>query len=135
MKHIVTFLLAMHMWAPIAAWAGDDSKAKNPLDYGLGQYGLILGIALLGGIVAWWSKVRKGEIPAWSLNHLVGELSTSALAGLLCFWICEWAGFPPLLTAAMTGIFGHMGTKGLAILEEWGKSRLPNPSVILTSKD
>ena len=85
-------------------------------------------MALLGGLVGWAAKVRKGELPAWSINHLVGELATSALAGLLCFWICEWGGVAPLLTAALTGICGHMGTRALTMLEEWGKARFPGAS-------
>lgn len=133
-KSIVRAYLSLCMLAPAVSMAGDD-KTKNPLDYSLSQYGLILGIALLGGVASFAAKVRRGDISAWSINYLIGELATSALSGLLCFWICEWAGFPPLLTAAMTGIFGHMGPKGMTLLEDWGKARLPSPSVILTSKD
>lgn len=114
---LVTLVLALHLLAPAAMWAQD--KAKNPLDYSLKQYALFLGAALLGGFVNWFSKVRSGVLPATSINHLVGELSTSAFAGLLCFWICEWSGFPQLLTAALTGIMGHMGTRGLSLLEDW----------------
>lgn len=125
MKNIIAILLSLHLMLPIVSWAGEDIKAKGPLDYSLSQYGLILGIALLGGMVSWGTKVRKGELPPWSLNHLIGELATSALAGLLCFWIFEWAGAAPLLTAAMTGICGHMGTRALTMLEEWGKARFP----------
>lgn len=128
MRFVINIILCLHLLTPIAVWAQDAARSKNPLDYSLSQYGLILSIALLGGFVGWWGKVRRGEISAWSLNHLVGELATSALAGLLCFWLCEWAGFPPLLTAALTGIFGHMGTKAMTLLEEWGKNRLPKPT-------
>lgn len=125
MRLITIFLLCLHLLAPIATWAQEVNRTKSPLDYSLKQYGLILGIALLGGLVSWGAKVRKGELPSWSINHLVGELATSALAGLLCFWICEWAGAAPLLTAALTGIVGHMGTKGMTMLEEWGQRRFP----------
>ena len=114
---LCSLVIALHLLLPAVAWAQD--KVRSPLDYSLKQYALFLGTALLGGIVSWYSKVRSGAIAATSLNHLVGELCSSALAGLLCFWICEWAGFPPLLTAALTGIFGHMGTRGIALLEEW----------------
>lgn len=123
MRLLVSLMLCLHLLAPVSVWAKD--ALKDPMDYSLRQYGFILGIALLGGLVGWAGKVRKGEISAFSLNHLVGELATSALAGLLCFWLCEWAGVAPLLTAALTGIFGHMGTRGLSMLEEWGKSKFP----------
>lgn len=91
---------------------------KDPLSYSLGQYGLVLGISLLGGLVAWGDKVRRGHIRAWSLMALVGELATASLAGLLCFWACEWAGFAPNLTAALTGLAGYMGTRALALAEK-----------------
>lgn len=115
-------LLCAHLALPV--WAQVQAAAKSPLDYSLKQYGLILGIALLGGAVSWYSKVRRGEIPLWSIHHLVGELATSALAGLLCFWLCEWAGFQPLLTSALAGIAGHMGAKAITLLEEVAAKRL-----------
>lgn len=103
------------------------AAGKDPLDYPLKQYGLMLGTALLGGLVSWWAKVRKGEAQAWHLTNLVGELSTSAFAGLIAFWLCEWASTPALLTASLVGISGHMGTRAIAAFEEfaqrrWGKS-------------
>lgn len=121
MRFIATIIVALYLLAPIISSA--EPKDRSPLDYGLKQYGLTLGVALLGGFVAWYSKVRRGEIPMWSINHLIGELSTSALAGLLCFWICEWAGFPPLLTGALTGICGHMGTRAVTMFERFAERR------------
>lgn len=122
MRHIIiSFVLAFHLLMPIAVLA--QEKAKGPLDYGLKIYSLFLGAALLGGVVSWFNKVRSGLLPAWSINHLVGELCTSAFAGLLCFWFCEWAGFPQLLTAVLTGVMGHMGTRGITLLEEWAAHR------------
>ena len=101
------------------AWA----QAKDPLGYPLKQYGLMLGIALLGGLVSWFAKIRRGELAAWNVMHLVGELSTSAFAGLIAFWICEWAAFSPVLTASLVGIAGHMGTRAIAAFEEFAQRR------------
>jgi hypothetical protein len=124
MKHyLAALVVAFHLLAPAAAWAQD--KAKSPLDYSLKQYALFLGIALLGGFVSWLNKVRAGVISAASINHLVGELCTSAFAGLLCFWVCEYYGVPPLVTGTLTGIFGHMGTRSLTLLEEWAAKKFP----------
>lgn len=94
------------------------TTVKGPLDYPLKQYGLILGVSLLGGVVAWGNKVRLGKLHAWNLMALVGELATASLAGLLCFWACEWANFAPNLTASMTGLAGYMGTRALALAEK-----------------
>lgn len=118
---IISILLAAHLLLPALAWA--QVRLKDPLDYSLKTYGLIIAIAMLGGAASWYGKVRKGDIPGWSMFHLMGELMTSALAGLLCFWLCEWAGFAPLLTAAATGVAGHMGTRAITLLEEWAMKR------------
>lgn len=96
---------------------------KDPLNYSLQQYGAILGIALVGGLVSWVAKVRAGRMRGFHVLQLMGELTTSAFAGLLMFWLCEWAGAPKLLTICLVGIFGHMGTRGIALLEEWAERR------------
>lgn len=124
MRFIASLIIVVCLLAPIITNA--EPKDRSPLDYSLKQYGLTLGVALLGGFVAWYSKVRRGEIPMWSINHLVGELSTSALAGLLCFWICEWANFPPLLTGALTGICGHMGPRAVTMFEQFAERKFSN---------
>jgi predicted CDP-diglyceride synthetase/phosphatidate cytidylyltransferase len=80
-------------------------------------------VATLGGLVSWYGKVSRGVLPPWSIHHLVGELVTSSLAGLLCFWLCEWAGLAPLLTAALVGLSGHAGAKGIQLLENWAAKR------------
>jgi len=104
--------------------AAAGTENKSPLDYPLSQYGLMLSTALLGGLVSWWAKVRKGEASAWALHTLIGELCTSAFAGLLAFWLCEWAGTPQLLTVSLVGIAGHMGTRAIAAFETWAQTRL-----------
>lgn len=115
--HIRVFA-ALTALAVGAAHAESTTPLKNPLDYPIKQYGLILGVSLLGGLVAWGNKVRLKQLHAWNLMALVGELATASLAGLLCFWACEWAGFAPNLTASLTGLSGYMGTRALAIAEE-----------------
>lgn len=112
---LITIVLCLHLLLPAAVWA--QTVARSPLDYSIKQYGLVLGFALLGGLVSWYHKVRSGVLPGWSINHLIGELCTSAFAGVLVFFVCEYMGLPPLLTAAATGIAGHMGTRGITMLE------------------
>lgn len=119
MKRITLWLAAL----TLAMQAHAAEPIKDPLSYPLRQYGLVLAVALLGGLVSWGAKVRAGTVQAWHLMSLVGELSTSALAGLLCFWLCEWQGFNPLLTASLVGIAGHMGTRALAMAEQVAEKR------------
>ncbi len=119
MKKLLGALLALiHVTPSSASGAG-----KDPLDFPLQQYAFLLGVALLGGLVSWYSKVRSGAVHAWNLMHLIGELATSAFAGLIAFWLCAWLGTPPLITAALVGISGHMGTRAIATFEGWAARR------------
>lgn len=114
----------------LAGWHAASSAAdsiKDPLAYPMSQYLAMLGAALLGGFVSWYAKVRRGELAGWNVMHLVGELATSAFAGLLCFWLCESAGTPQLVTISLVGISGHMGTRAISAFEQfaqrkWGRS-------------
>jgi NhaP-type Na+/H+ and K+/H+ antiporter len=103
----------------LAVWAGVATAAdKHPLSYTIGEYGLVLAAALLGGLVSFYAKVRKGAVRAANLMHLVGELTTSAFAGLLAFWVCEYLDVPQLLMPCVVGIAGHAGAQGISLLEE-----------------
>jgi CHASE2 domain-containing sensor protein len=93
--------------------------SQDPFDTPIRQYALMLGVALLGGLVSWATKVRKGELKAHNVMQLVGELATSAFAGLLAFWLCQWANTPGPLMAALVGIAGHMGTRAIGAFESW----------------
>lgn len=94
---------------------------KDPFDMPLKQYALMLGLALLGGLVSWIAKVRSGEAKPWNLMGLVGELATSAFAGLLAYYACLWLNVDPLLTPCVVGIAGHMGTRAIAWLESFAE--------------
>ena len=58
--------------------------------------------------------------------ELIGEIATSAFAGLITFWLCEAAQLDPLVTAALVGISGHMGSRALYQFERWAQTRLGN---------
>lgn len=103
--------------------AAARADAKDPLSYPAKQYGFVLGLALFGGLVSFYAKVRKGEAQALNIMQLVGELTTSAFAGLLCFWLCELAGAPALLAACLVGVAGHMGGRAVAAFETFAIQR------------
>jgi uncharacterized membrane protein len=115
MRILITLVLCLYLLMPIAVQA--QTTMRNPLSYSLAEYGLMLGVAIAGGVVAWIRKVRAGEYPAWSLGQLVGEMCISAFAGLLTFWGCEWMQVPQILTASMAGIAGLASSKFLSIAE------------------
>lgn len=124
MRSLYALILSFYLLVPLAAasWI-EVAKAKDPLEYSLRQYAFVFGVALAGGLVSWFNKLRKGEVNQWSVSSLVGELTTSAFAGVLCFWVCEFSSVQPLLTAALTGLAGHAGARTITLLEEWGMKR------------
>lgn len=110
MQSLIALMFATHA-------AGAFASERDPLNYPLKQWGLILFFSLLGGFVSWYRKVQRGELAATNLFTLIGEFTTSALAGLLAFMICDYFSVPVGLTAAVAGLAGHAGAKGLTIAE------------------
>lgn len=112
-------IVALNLLFPVMAQA--QEHLKSPLSYSLREYGVILGIALLGGFASWFSRVRRGEADGTKFSALIGELAISAFAGLIAFWICESLELSPLITAAVAGMAGHAGGNGITWLENLGK--------------
>ena len=112
---IFTILLCIHLLLPIAALA--QSQMRNPLQISLAEYGLMLGIAIFGGMVNWIRKVKAGELPPWSLAHLIGEMVISCFAGLLTFYGGVAIDLPLVVIAGITGMCGLMASKFLALAE------------------
>lgn len=98
-------------------------SAKDPMAYSLKTYGFMLGISIFGGLVSFYAKVKRGEAQYTSATVLIGEICTSAFAGLLTFWLCEWANSPQILTAPLVGIAGHLGAKAITLFEDAAKRR------------
>lgn len=117
MKHLRALILAVGcIFFPFLAHGAVQPALRGPLSYALGDYAVVLGISLLAGTVSFLRRVRKGE-SVMSLSGLVGELTASALAGFMTFWVCEAIGAHPLISAASAGMAGHAGSSGLALAE------------------
>lgn len=130
MKIVVQFILACaSSLVASSSWAQVENK--DPLSYPLKTYGLMLLMAIFGGFVSWYGKVVRQELPVASLFHLIGELATSAFAGMMMFFLCEWAGSPTLLTVALVSMSGHMGAKLLGWVEERLKKFLEKKAEVL----
>lgn len=97
---------------------------KDPATYSLLTYAWVMALSAWGGVVGYIRKVNSGSIPRYSFMEFIGEVVTSAFAGMLTFWLCEAAGISPLVTAAMVGISGHMGSRAIYQIENWAKRRL-----------
>lgn len=92
---------------------------KNPENYQLLTYIWVIGLSAWGGVVGFWRKMKDGRARPFNIMELVGEIFTSAFAGVMTFLLCEAAGFSSLLTAAFVGISGHMGSRAIAMMENY----------------
>lgn len=98
---------------------------KDPTTYSLLTYAWVFMLSALGGAVNFVRKVRLGHTRAFNIPEFVGELVTSAFAGIITFWLCEAAEIRPLFTAAMVGIAGHMGSRAIFHLEGFFATKFP----------
>jgi hypothetical protein len=119
-RSVMTFALIMGLLAgPGLVFARDSDPFEVPLKH----YAFFLAIAMIGGLVSWFAKVRAGTIQMYNLSGMIGELATSGFAGLLTFWLCAYWDVPQTLTAAAVGMAGHMGTKAIQEMEAWAERR------------
>jgi hypothetical protein len=98
---------------------------KSPETYGLLTYAWVIGLSAAGGAVAFIRKFKAGHVRAFNVVEFIGECATSAFAGVITFYLCEWSSFSALATAAMVGIAGHMGSRAIANLELFFEARFP----------
>jgi len=92
--------------------------AKSPLSYDLITYAWVVLLSMWGGTVRFVRKVRDGAMSLKQASFtFIGEVTTSAFAGVITFYICEVSAITPLMTAVFVGIAGHMGGRALEPLE------------------
>lgn len=112
---------------------------KDPQNYALLTYLWVFLLSAWGGLVSFINKVKTGETRRFNVIELIGELCTSAFAGVLTFWACEHANLAPLLTAAFVGISGHMGSRAIFNMEKffdrWTMNRYPSPTAKPNNED
>lgn len=98
---------------------------KDPTSYSFLTYGWVFGLAILGGVVSFMRKLQDGHARAFNIIEFVGEIVTSAFAGVLTFWLCEHSQLSPLVTAALVGVSGHMGSRAIFMAEGWLTKQFP----------
>jgi len=98
---------------------------KDPTSYSLLTYLWVFGLSSLGGFISFMNKLKKGHARAFNIAEFMGEIATSAFAGVLTFWMCENANISPLVTAAFVGVSGHMGSRAILLFEEWLSKKFP----------
>lgn len=98
---------------------------KDPTSYSLLTYAWVFLLSILGGVVNFMRKLQEGHTRAFNIIEFIGEIVTSAFAGVITFWLCENAQLAPLVTAALVGVSGHAGSRAIFLLEDFMKSKFP----------
>jgi hypothetical protein len=97
---------------------GSDTKHRTPFDYEFLTYAWVMGLAAFGGVVNFSRKMREGAVRAFNLTEFIGEIVTSAFAGLLTFWLTEAADMDKLVSAVLIAVSGHMGSRAIFMIEK-----------------
>lgn len=73
-------------------------------------------LAIWGGTASYISRIKKLRAP-FSIAELLGEWVISGFAGVVTAYFCHAWGLDYYATAAMVAIAGHMGGRGIVMLE------------------
>lgn len=118
MTLVLVLTTAFLVYAYTLAYANHESLAEHtPASFSLITYLWVVGLAIWGGIVSYVQRVRAGHASKFSITEAIGEVVTSGFVGVMTFWLCEATGVPQLMTAAFVGVSGHMGARGIRLLE------------------
>jgi hypothetical protein len=107
----------------VASAFAQTAALKDPFSYGWQVYAWVMAWAGAGGFVSFYQKMKRGDVRAFNIVELVGELVTSAFVGILTFWICEAYQVPQLLEAVAISVSGHMGTRVIFMIEQWATKK------------
>ena len=112
----------------------DETEIARASAAGMGHdwltYVGVLAVSGWGGVVSWIQRRRAGQARPFSFVELVGEVATASFCGLIAFWLCQEAGLSKYVTAAITGVAGHLGSRGLFLLERALARRYLPPELV-----
>lgn len=99
---------------------------NDPFGFPALTYIWVIFISGLGGAVSFMKKLRHGEVRVFNITEFIGEIVTSAFAGMITFWLCKSANLDPMLSAALVGISGHMGGRAIYLFEKFLEKKFNN---------
>lgn len=85
--------------------------------------GLMLVLAMWGGLVNYISRIKSGTVKTFSVVELLGEFVISGFSGFLVYLLAVHLGVDQLLTAVLVGIAGHAGGRTIFFIERAYASR------------
>ncbi len=98
------------------------SVLKQIFDVGLGYLWFVF-LAVWGGTVNYINRRKTDKIP-FSVIELLGEWVISGFSGLLTALICQEMQLSFIYTAALAGVAGHMGGRGIYMIEGFFRKRI-----------
>lgn len=87
----------------------------------LGYIWLVI-LAIWGGTASYLSRIKQRKLP-FSMVELIGEWMISGFSGLLTAYVCAEGGLSWHMTAFFTGIAGHLGGRGIFLMEAYVRRR------------
>lgn len=101
----------------------DDVTTTTSLGQQLASFGMltwawVIGLSLWGGIANFFRKLRQGAARPFNVTEFCGEIFISGFVGMCTFMLCMANGLDPLLTSPLVAISGHMGSRGIFLLEQ-----------------
>jgi len=97
--------------------------SNDPTSYSIATYAWVVTLASWGGIANYARKLRDGIITRFSITELIGELVISGFTGLMTFYLCVAGEVQEPVSAVLVGISGHMGSRGIYLIENILKRR------------
>ncbi len=80
------------------------------------DYAMVMIISLAGAAVSFFNQIRmQGQPPSWCL--FFSEMLTGLFAGAMFWFLCLSLGVYPPMAWLIVGLGGHMGGRGLLLLE------------------
>lgn len=91
---------------------------KDPTNWTAATWLIALVMAGSGGLINWYARMKQGHTRPFNLIELIGEIFTSGFVGLAVFMFLNSYEFPVGVSAAATGVAGHMATRFLFLIEQ-----------------
>jgi len=98
-----------------------ENTLKTLVEHGIG-YAWFIVMALWGGTASYISRLKRNG-NHFSIVELFGEWTISGFAGIITAYMCHSYGFDFYKTAALTGIAGHMGGRGMYMIENYLRNK------------
>ena len=86
---------------------------RDPENWSLITWALVLGVGMMGGMVRWLNNVKNGNPRAFGFFGCFVEVFSSGFIGLMAFYLARSIGFNFELSLFFVGIAGHYGVRFL----------------------